>query len=128
MSFRSPVGRAWGLGSAKYGFEQWWGQRLSAVGLALLGSWFVISLLGLDLGDHAAVSAWIASLPHAILLTLLACALFYHSNLGVTVVLQDYIHGRGALAFWLALTRIIHAVMAVAAVFSIVKLSLGVQA
>lgn len=128
MGFRSPLGRAIGAGSAKSGFEHWWGQRVSAAGLALLGLWFVISILGVDLGDHAAVSAWIASMPHAILLILLVATLLYHSNLGINVVLEDYVHDGGKLVFSLAVVRFAHVLMAVAAIYSIVKLSLGVQA
>ncbi|MBW7931409.1 MAG: succinate dehydrogenase, hydrophobic membrane anchor protein [Gammaproteobacteria bacterium] len=127
MGFRSPLGRAIGAGSAKSGFEHWWGQRVSAAGLGLLGLWFVVSILGVDLGDHAAVSAWIASMPHATLLILLVVTLLYHSNLGINVVLEDYVHG-GKLVFSLAVVRFVHVVMAVAAIYSIVKLSLGVQA
>jgi len=128
MRFRSPLRQAIGLGSAKYGFEHWWGQRLSAAGLALLGLWFAVSITGVDLLDHAAVSAWIASMPHAILLILLVATLLYHSNLGINVVLEDYVHDGGKLVASLAAARFIHVAMAVAAIYSIVKLSLGVQA
>ena len=37
--YRSPVGRARGLGSAKDGVHHWWMQRLTAVALVPLALW-----------------------------------------------------------------------------------------
>ncbi|MCC7330382.1 MAG: succinate dehydrogenase, hydrophobic membrane anchor protein [Gammaproteobacteria bacterium] len=128
MGFRSPLGRAIGSGSARSGFEHWWGQRLSAAGLGLLGLWFVISIAGIGAADHATVAAWIGSMPHAILLILLVMTLLYHSNLGVNVVLEDYVHDGRALVLALGLVRFAHVAMAVAGIYSIVSLSLGARA
>lgn len=125
MDLRSPLGRALGRGSAKSGFEHWWGQRLSAAALVLLGLWFAFSLAGMGAADHATVAAWIAAAPHAILLILLVMVLLYHSYLGVTVVIEDYVHGPGALVLSLVLARFVHVALAVAGVYAIVKLSLG---
>ena len=78
--------------------------------------------------DHATVAAWIGSMPHAILLILLVLTLLYHSNLGVNVVLEDYVHDGRALVLALGLVRFAHVAMAVAGIYSIVSLSLGVRA
>jgi len=58
MSFKSPLNKAVGLGSAKHGFGHWWMQRLSAVALIPLCIWFVWSLLCLASADYAAVVEW----------------------------------------------------------------------
>ena len=55
MSLRSPLGRVLGSGSAKEGTDHWWMQRVSAVALALLGLWFMLSLVGLPDFSQASV-------------------------------------------------------------------------
>ena len=65
MSLEAPLARVLGLGSAKQGSGHWWAQRLTAIALAPLALWFVVSILSLyldgDLGSHAAVVAWLAA-------------------------------------------------------------------
>ena len=48
MSLRSPLSRVLGSGSAREGTDHWWQQRVSAVGLVLLGAWFLGLAEGAD--------------------------------------------------------------------------------
>ena len=125
MELRSPLGRALGLGSAKSGHEHWWGQRLSAAALVPLGLWFMFSVLGLPSTDYWAVAAWVGEPRHAILLILFLAALLYHSNLGVQVVIEDYVHHGAAKVIGLALVRYVHVSLAVAGIYAVVVLSVG---
>jgi succinate dehydrogenase / fumarate reductase membrane anchor subunit len=127
MSLRSPLGRALGLGSAKSGYEHWWGQRLSAVALAPLGLWFVLSVVGLSSTDYWAVAAWVGEPLHAIMLILLLLTLLYHSSLGIEVVIEDYIHQGSVKVVFLVLVKFAHFALAVAGVYSVVTLSVGGQ-
>lgn len=126
MSFRSPLGRALGLGSARSGFAHWWGQRLSAAALVPLGLWFMVSVMGLPSTDYWAVSAWAGSPLHSVLLVLLLASLLYHSNLGLRVVIEDYVHGATKVVT-LVLVQFLHMLLAVAGVYAIVALSAGGQ-
>lgn len=128
MSLRSPLGRALGLGSAKSGFEHWWVQRLSAAALVPLGLWFVISLFGMQGLDYWVVSTWVGEPLHAIMLILLLLSLLTHSNLGLQVVIEDYVHHGGTKLAAVIAVRFAHAAMAVAGVYSIVTLSMGGRA
>ena len=128
MSLQSPLGRALGHGSAKSGFQHWWGQRLSAAALVPLGLWFAVSLLGMASLDYWAISAWVGEPLHAILLLLFLLTLLYHSNLGLQVVIEDYVHRAATKVAALVLVRFAHVVMAVAAAWSILTLSAGGQA
>jgi succinate dehydrogenase membrane anchor subunit len=124
-SLRSPLGRVLGLGSAKDGTAHFWSQRVSAVGIALLGCWFLVSLLSLDLTSRAGVLAWIAAPQNSIALLLLGIALAWHSSLGVQVVIEDYVHGPFVKVVALILSKFAHFVAAAAAIFSILKIAFG---
>jgi succinate dehydrogenase membrane anchor subunit len=125
VTLRSPLARVLGQGSAKGGVHHWWAQRLTSVALVPLGVWFVVSVLSLPSLDHATVTAWIGQLWTAVFLILLVLAGTWHSQLGVRVVVEDYVHGSGAKALTLALVTFFHVIVAVAGVLAILKVALG---
>ena len=125
MSLRSPLGRAFGAGSAKQGVHHWWVQRLSALALVPLALWFVLSLLTLPSHDYSAVSAWMGQSWTAVLLMLFVLTAAWHSHLGVRVVVEDYVHGSGMKSLTLALVTFFHVLVAAAGVFAILKVALG---
>ena len=89
---RSALGRARGHGSAKEGPEHWWQQRLTAVALVPLVLWFVMSIVA-HVGDsYMAMKGWLSHPSTATLLILLLAAVFHHAQLGVQVVIEDYVH------------------------------------
>ena len=125
MSLRSPLGRVLGLGTAKDGTGHWWGQRVSAAALAILGLWFAWSIAMLPGYGHDSAVAFIAQPLNAVLLLLLSLTMAYHSFLGVQVVIEDYVHAHGLKVAALVLSRFAHVFFAVAAVFAILKLGIG---
>ena len=92
---RSPLAGAMGFGSAKDGIEHWWMQRLSAVALIPLTLWFVASIIAHAGSDYATFIAWLRTPLASILMILLLIALFYHTALGLRVVIEDYVHSGG---------------------------------
>lgn len=94
QDFRTPVGRASGLGSAKSGTGHFWYQRVTAVFLMLLTPWVLGMLVALVGADHLQVQATLAKPANAIALTLFVISLFWHARLGLQVVVEDYIHHR----------------------------------
>lgn len=125
MSLKTPLGRVLGLGSAKKGTDHWWGQRVSAIALVLLGSWFVYSLLRLDSLTYLDVIRFIGMPLNAVLLSLLSLTLAYHSYLGVQVVIEDYVHAPGTKVVSLLLSRFAHIFVAIAAVYAILVIGIG---
>jgi succinate dehydrogenase membrane anchor subunit len=123
-NLRSPLAMVLGQGSAKEGVHHWWVQRLTSVALVPLTVWFVVSLLSLPSYGHATVTAWIQQLWTAVFLILLVLTAAWHSQLGVRVVVEDYVHG-GMKTLTLALVTFFHVVVAVAGVLAILKVALG---
>ena len=125
MSLRSPLGRVLGAGSAKQGTQHWWVQRLTSVALVPLSVWFLVSLLTLPSFDHATVVAWMAQSPTALLLILLVLIGTWHSQLGVRVVVEDYVHGAGARTVSLVALTFAHGLLAAAGVVAVLRVALG---
>lgn len=122
---RSPLGRAIGLGSAKEGVEHWWAQRITAVALVPLSLWFASAVIALAGADLETVQNWIARPLPAILLVLLLIALFYHTSLGLQVVIEDYVHMELAKLGLLIVTRLLCFGFAVAGIFAVLSIALG---
>lgn len=125
MSMRSELGKVRGLGSAKSGTHHWWMQRVTAIGMALLGAWLVASLARGVAADHATVTAWLGHPVVAVLLILFCLTLFYHARLGLQVIIEDYLHRDGPKIAALVAVTFGCIAGAVAAVFSIVKIAFG---
>ena len=122
---RSPLGRALGLGSAKEGVEHWWLQRITAAALVPLTLWFVIAVIRLVGADVDTVRDWVASPVPAILLLLLLIATFWHASLGLQVVIEDYVHTPLAKLGLLIIVRLGCFAFAVAGVFAVLSMALG---
>jgi len=125
MTLRSPLAKVLGHGSAKEGVHHWWVQRLTSVALVPLTVWFVVSVLSLPSLDHATVSAWMGQLWTAVFLILFVLTAAWHSQLGVQVVVEDYVHGSGMRTLVLGLVTFFHVVVAVAGVLAVLKVALG---
>ncbi len=125
MSLRIPLGNVLGLGSAKDGTSHFWGQRLSGIGLLILGLWFVYAILTVPGFTHADALAFIGAPLNGVLLLLLVVTMSYHSNLGIQVVIEDYVHGHGLKLASLIISRFVHTFLTVAAIYAIIKIGLG---
>lgn len=123
--FRSPLGRAVGLGSAKAGFGHWWTERMTAVALVPLSVWFAASLIAHSGGGYETFTVWLGSPVTAVLMILLLIALFWHAALGLQVVIEDYVHS-GAKVWALLATRFLCFALAVAGILATLRVAVGV--
>lgn len=122
---RSPLARARGLGAAGEGVAHWWAQRLTAVALVPLLLWFAASVCAMTGADHEEVRAWIADPAVAILLILTTVAGFHHAQLGVQVVIEDYVHAAWLKIASIVLVKFAAFALGVAAVFSVARIAFG---
>ena len=90
-TMRSQLGRVRGLGASKSGVEHWWVERLTAIALIPLTVWFVVSVLVLLGAEQHTVVAWAARPVNTVLLLALVIMTFHHMQLGLQVVIDDYV-------------------------------------
>lgn len=123
MTLQPPLKRVLGVGSAKSGVHHWWIQRVTSVALVPLSIWFAVAVLALpDLG-YDAVTAWMRGPWTAVLLVLFVLTVTHHSQLGVQVVIEDYVHGKGTKTVSLLASTFAHVVVAAAGVFAILRVA-----
>jgi succinate dehydrogenase / fumarate reductase membrane anchor subunit len=122
---RSPLNRVRGLGSARDGTHHWWIQRLTALALVPLVVWFVVSIVSLTGADYAAVRAWVASPVSMVLLVLTIGLTFLHGQLGLQVVIEDYIHVEWQKLTLLILVKGMALLLAVVGIVAIARIAFG---
>ncbi len=88
---RSQLGRARGMGAAKSGLHHWWVERATAIALVPLTVWFVFAVLHLLGSPQPAVAHWVGRPVNTVLLLALVAMTFHHMQLGLQVVMEDYI-------------------------------------
>ena len=123
--FRTPLNQVRGLGSAKEGTHHWWLQRLTAVALVPLSIWFVASLVSMSDADYASVVTWFRSPLVTVLMLCLIWALFHHAQLGVQVVLEDYVHAEWLKIASIMVLKFASVVLGLASAIAVLKVTLG---
>jgi succinate dehydrogenase / fumarate reductase membrane anchor subunit len=92
MSMQNPLARVRGKGSSGGGSHHWRSQRYSALILLLLTTWVLWLGVSLAGADYATASHVMASPLNAGMAILMAGTVFYHAQLGLQVVIEDYVH------------------------------------
>ena len=123
VSYRTPLGRARGLGSAKHGAVDWLAERFAALALVPLTLWAVFGVLRLATLDYLGAVRWVAEPLNATLLVLTVAVSFWHMHRGMRVVLEDYIHKSLSKLAILLLNFLVCGLAGALAVFSILKVA-----
>ena len=89
---QNPLANVRGAGSSGGGSHHWRSQRYSALILLLLTPWLLWLGVSLAGADFAVASAALSSPFNAGMSILLAGTVFYHTQLGLQVVIEDYVH------------------------------------
>ncbi|HFC93109.1 MAG TPA: succinate dehydrogenase, hydrophobic membrane anchor protein [Leucothrix mucor] len=122
---RSPLAKVKGLGKFPDATHHFWIQRLTSLALIPLTLWFCFSIALLPEASHAAVIAWLQFPFNTVMMILVVLIAFHHAQLGLQVILEDYIaHYGSRLAMILAIKFTSYFMMALG-VYSILKIALG---
>jgi succinate dehydrogenase / fumarate reductase membrane anchor subunit len=125
MGSGTNIGRVRGLGSARSGAHHWWLERLTSVSTLLLFAWFLAALLRLPALDHKTVVTWLASPLAAVPMLLLIVSTFWHLQLGLRVVVEDYVHTEGMKVLSLVLINFLSIAGGALAFFAVLKIAFG---
>jgi succinate dehydrogenase / fumarate reductase membrane anchor subunit len=124
MSIRTPLARARGLGTAKDGTHHWWMQRVTSVALIPLVLWFVISLLSVARADYQTFHLWLSNPVSAGLMVALLAAMFYHANLGMQVIFEDYVRPEGAKIVAVLATQFVLFLLGAISIVAVLKIAM----
>jgi succinate dehydrogenase / fumarate reductase membrane anchor subunit len=122
---RSPLALARGLGAAKSGVEQWWLERVTSVALVPLTLWFVYAVLHLSGRSRADVAHFVGHPFNAALLLALVLITFRHMQMGLQVVIEDYVHVAAARLVGLLAVKGLALVIGLASAIAVLKLAVS---
>ena len=122
---RSKLGRVRGLGSTREGVHHWWAQRMSAMALLPLSLWFIYSLISLTGSDYYAFQTWASEFGNSVFLVLFLVAMFHHAQLGLQVVIEDYVHSELWKMGMLLFVKYGSVLFAASGIFAVLKISLA---
>lgn len=111
--------------SEHHGAGEWTAERLSSLILVPLTIWGLWSAAQLADGGYDGALIWFQSPVNAVLMGLTLWASLWHMNMGLKVIVDDYIHKPSTRGVLLTLIAVLCLVLAFASVFLIVRLALG---
>ena len=106
-SYRTPLARVRGLGSAKSGVGDFIVQRVSGAALVLLLLWGALSAVPLARGGFDGAAAWLHAPLNAAGLSLIIVVAVMHMQIGMREIIVDYIERTSTKALLLVLNTFI---------------------
>lgn len=125
MTMRSMLGQARGLGSAKEGTEHFWMQRLTAIALIPICLWFVIAVVYLAGADYDQFRHWMANPFNLTMMVLLIAVGCHHGQMGVQVVIEDYVHTEAFKIGGLIIVKLLTVFVGLFSVAAVLKIAFG---
>ena len=122
--FRSPLSRVKGLGSAKDGTSHFWHQRLTSIALIPLVLWLGFGLDSLPT-DYAMLTAYLQQPVAAIGLILLIAMAFYHAQLGMQIVLEDYVSSHARRTVAIIVSGFVCLITSLVGIVAVIKIFVG---
>jgi succinate dehydrogenase / fumarate reductase membrane anchor subunit len=122
-SMRTALGRVRYLGSAHSGTTQSWHMRLTSaalVPLTIAFVWLVLSLVG---KDYNGVRSELGSPFPAIVMLLFLIAGIWHMQLGMQMIIEDYIHDEHAKTWSLVANKFFAACIGLACIYAVLRIS-----
>lgn len=122
--YRTALSRARGLGAAKEGVNRFIGERATAIALVPLSLWAVYAGLRIGRGGYEGAAGFLHSPFNAVMAVLLIAVSAAHMEMGMRVIVEDYIHKPGNKIVLLLLNAGVCWLGGALGVFSILKVAL----
>lgn len=110
--------------STKTGSHHWIMQRFSAIALIPLCIWLVLSVFQIIHDPFNYMPIFFAYPINTLMGILFIIFSLYHGTLGMTVIIEDYIHDKVKKYFYIILINFISIVTGIAAIIAILRLHL----
>ncbi len=123
-SMKTPLAEARGLGTAKSGLSHWWHQRLTAIAMIGLVAWMCVIIVMLIGADYPGAMAILSHPVNAALVMLFIGVGFWHSSLGLQVVLEDYVAHEGVRLALIIAIRMVLVLLGAVSLLSVLKIAL----
>ena len=107
--------------------NHWIIQKVSALILLPLLCWFLFNFKEFINKDYSSQILWMQNFSNSLLLTLFIVVALFHLRLGLTVVIEDYIHNLKSKKFLLSLITILCLLFAVFTVIVIYMISVKID-
>jgi succinate dehydrogenase / fumarate reductase, membrane anchor subunit len=124
MSYKTDRQRVAGLGSAKEGVHHFWTQRVTSLALVPLTLLFVFPFAQSLGADYESVMATYTDPFNAIVAILFILVSCRHLQLGLQVIIEDYVNEKAVRTAALLLNILLNWVLALAGVFAVAKIAL----
>ena len=122
--YRSQLGRVRGAGSARAGVHHWYLERVTSIALVPLTLWFVYAMVAMAGATQETVVLWVSRPWNAVMLLALIAITFRHMQLGIQVVLEDYVHHKWFMTGASLLNQAACGLLGLLAALSVLKLAL----
>ena len=122
-SLETPLHKVQGLGASHTGTGHFWRERLTSAALIPLSLWFAYAVLGLVGTNEVVIVSFLAHPWNAILMGLFVVISFYHLNLGMQQIYDDYVHTPGMKLFLRLVTTVVWIIASLIAVFALVRIA-----
>ena len=125
LNMRSHLARVRGLGANHIGAHHFWALRLTSIAIAPLVIWFVVAAIDLIGADYATFVDWVGRHYNPVLLGLLIVCVFHHAQLGLQVIIEDYVSHEGAKVASIILVKFAAVFMGASSLFAVARLTFG---
>jgi succinate dehydrogenase / fumarate reductase membrane anchor subunit len=123
-NMKTPLAQARGLGAAKSGLSHWWHQRLTAIAMVGLVVWMCALVVMLAGADFESAMSLLSHPINAAILILFVGVGFWHSALGLQVVLEDYVAHEGIRLTMIIALRMVLILLGAISMLSLLKIAL----
>ena len=120
---RSQLSRARGVGAAKSGVHHWWVERVTAIALVPLTVWFVYAVIHLLGAPQASVHRFMSRPLNTTLMLAMVAMTFHHMQLGLQVIMEDYIDSQKWQAVAILLNKGVALLLGLLCVVSILRMA-----
>lgn len=107
-----------------HGLSHWKLQRISAILIMPLVFWFLYSVITAMSKTYSETIEWVMSPINSTLLIILLAGIFYHSAMGLQVIIEDYISNIRLRTIILNISKIVLFAFALISITSVLKIVL----